>query len=70
MKVTALTRARAPARDREKVGAGFGGTDARVQKSNSHAADRTGLTDKGKRASLQAWEEFADRCRVKTRAKR
>ncbi len=48
----------------EKPGAGLEENDARGKRPTATPERVTGLTDKGKRASLQAWEEFAVRCRV------
>lgn len=70
---------------REKGGPEKVKSRGQVQQSDSHAADRTGLTDKpceitrkedpprkvdvshglnSRRASIQAWNEFAVRCRT------
>ncbi len=63
----------------EKPGAGLEGNGARGKKRRTATSEprkraelsrgqrNTGLTSKGKSASVQAWDEFAERCSKKGR---
>jgi hypothetical protein len=51
----------------EKPGAGLEENGARGKRPTATPERVTGLTDKARRASVQAWEEFGERCEKKGR---
>lgn len=54
----------------EKPGAGLEENDARGKRTTATPERVTGLTDKARRASVQAWEEFGARCAKRPGSKR